>query len=1354
MSTIFISHSSHDRDHAQELCQQLKTRGYDSLFLDFDPDKGIPPGRDWHREIYGALRRSQAVLFLCSPASLASYWCFAELAEARAAGKSLFPLQVAPLTEEARQRPLMKIVDQIQMIDLTADRDAGYTRLQNGLKLAELDDSFPYNPARPPYPGMMSFAEDDAGIYFGREAEVRELIEHLGSMQRLREPLLTMVLGGSGCGKSSLVRAGLVPRLRRYRARWLVVPAFRPRQQPRDELARALADALATAGAPNPDWKRIRDAIGDAVSDRAAAALVELANDLRMTAKAGAAPEGREASVLLVIDQFEELFAESVQQEAGQFLTLLRTALGRSDSPLLVVATMRSEFLGQLQARPELSGFFFESTFKSYPLGPMATDAFRNVITGPAKQADIEIEPRLVERMIDDMESDDTLPLLAFTLRQLYERTTTLDNVPGPSTRRFTERDYAEIGGVKGAVKKCVEDALAGSQATVKSSEAALRVAFLDYLGRLSEDNQFTRQPVRWSDIPRAAHPVLRRLEQVYLLVSSSEDGAEIVEVAHEALFRVWPKLAQWIDADREFLFWRKRFRLAFTDWSADHSQLLTGPLLGQARRRLRERPERFTAPEKSFIRASQRRRWLRMAAATSIVLVVAAAAYEVRHVTIRRDSLLARAEEPAENVRHAAQVVQAPQALWPLLSRNAAFNELRASLPRVHARDVVHLDGTSEKPEQVTVTAFTPDGALAVVAGSAPTARVWQMTDDAIGGRDLATLPVTPNVLSASFSADGRRLVIADRKTVGVWDLTASPPRLADQRPSGVRADVCRGSRIATEDTNGRVHVWTIGGSDRVLSESARHVAQYWDRLVFSADCSQLAVASDDGLRVWDVDNATSVQMSGDVVGRAIGQLHFSPDGRVLLMVLPRHDGSEVLHWDTASGALGKPLEGSGEFIDAAANPDATRVAAISQNRLYIWATATGARTDETVAASLVALAFSPGGLWIATGSADHSVQLWSADGDNVASSLHGHTQPVDTLRFSPDGRFLLSGGRDGDARLWQIGWDESPLRRVQDDVTTQAVSPRAAETLVATGALDGSVRLWGLDTASWELFKHAGKVTQVSFSANGAFLVSASEDGTARVWKRNEDHSPDGQWQAVGKELDHSGANVTSATVGNAGTLVVTAPDSEPPRLWWRDATDAWQFLSLGTVRAQLVALSPQDQWVAVVTKEGVAIGAPTVRKPLEPLSGLGGDIKAMTFSADGTLLLAAGDAGAVLWDVATRQRRGELKQSSQVSSAAFSRDGRLIVTAEGNQVYVWDAATGEKRVTLTDKPAEVSRPPDVFAAVLDGRGRYLIAATRDNRADIYEWPAFAPEPALLDEVNHLGIDVPPMGWRDWLW
>ena len=529
MSTLFISHSCHgetDNALAANMRDWLKSQGHESYFLDFDPDKGFGPGIRWEDELYRNLRQCRAVIALLTPDWLTSRWCFAEVTQARAQGKPVFLV-------EAIRCDGAGMFDDVQHVDLTTDPEDGYRRLAAGLKQVGIDpaDAFHWDGSRPPYPGLMAFDREDAAVFFGRDRDIQRGLEKLDSLRRAGKPLFLLLLGASGSGKSSVMRAGLLPRLAKDPRSWLPVTPFRPQDDPLEEMAVKMARALADEDHER-DWKTVLRTLTEGDPGDG---LRTLARDLQVAANRD------DATVLLAVDQFEELFGYTDAAKAGAFLACVRGALAGGGRRLMVVVTMRSDSLAAFQTHPDLEDFDYETL----TIDPMPQRDFPRIIEGPAALADITLEPGLVQALVADAGRGEALPLLAFTLRELYERY--------GDDRLLEIKEYEALGRLEGAVRRAAEGVIDDAKPD-EAELTALREAFVPAMVRVDPEGEFMRRRALWLDLPPRAQPLLQRFVEARLLVSRGEGGERVVEVAHEALLRSWPRLEAWLREDRNNL--------------------------------------------------------------------------------------------------------------------------------------------------------------------------------------------------------------------------------------------------------------------------------------------------------------------------------------------------------------------------------------------------------------------------------------------------------------------------------------------------------------------------------------------------------------------------------------------------------------------------------------------------------------------------------------------------------------------------------------------------------------------------------------------------------------------------------
>ncbi|MFC3284521.1 nSTAND1 domain-containing NTPase [Litchfieldella rifensis] len=1290
MSTLFISHSSADSTAAREMAEWLERHGHHSLFLDFDVEHGIPAGRDWERELYRNLRTCQAMIVLCSEHSMTSCWCLAEMSHARALGKRIFPVRIACCT----LRPQLA---ELQVIDLVKDPETGYKRLRQGLASV-----FDWDRRRPPYPGLLVFEEADAAIFFGRDAEIQQALDRLHQRRRFGGPRLLLFLGASGSGKSSLVRAGIVPRLRTAPETWAVIGPIRPRERPFDEFSTQLARGLAAEGVST---ERIPAMTSPAES--AAQWLPTVHRELRML------PGREHVALVLIVDQLEELLTNSVQAE--QFMRVLRPALHSSDVPILVIATLRSDFLGALQEHPA----WRDVPLEPLTVEPLSVGGFAAVIEGPAELAGLELETGLVGAMVADTATEDALPLLAFTLRELWEQ--------GGDDGRLTLAEYRDrLGGLHGSVARAAEAVLTAAALTPEQ-EQALRAALLT-LVRLDDEGRYTRQMRRWEDLPAASHPLLERFVKARLLIAGSHDGARTLEVAHESLFRVWHRLNQWLEADREALRIRDGLHRAASEWEdgGRPAELLVhrGSRLDMAEALADESLVLFADIERRYLQACREQR-------------------DAEFAESRRRERVKRRWIAATGLTLLCGVIGLSWFAWSLHQQEQIT---RQGLADLHWVNGVRARDRDDSPLKASHH-FMRAAELAVDPGRAASA-YWAANRVGHGLQLAAAADTGPGLVTAAFEAAGETVRLwgsdGSGRAWSVGDGAAEPTLPRGRRlvqtvsPAGMpwhtrivvygedhRAEIRdrRSGALLIETPPAVERLW-IGGADEATAVSVHRGGEAWvwdlahgerlgalphaagvDGVAFSPQGARLLFWTRDGEAVlWHLDTATVAARyrgAGEIIGGALGARErdvalWSRDGRLWLPALddvtlaPAEGGrcsgraigaqflvatARLLVWNHGACGTARLWDPEAQLPVGPVIRHAEELAppAIGRARFVTWSPNNGpARLWHSTTGQAVATLAGPvtgasfgadEGLLVTWGGSE--ARLWASITGNLLGLPLRHPAAVMGAMASDDGQRVLSWAGNGSLRLWRV---HAPTAAAAIEFPTAVLDAALVpgEARIQAVTLDGYVHAWSPNDGTVERWLLDRGIVRAAFAPDGHRLLTAGPSGDVRIWSWEE---------AAFQALAAPGATAGDAPVAD----VVWNSGSDRLLFWGEQGCTAWLW------RVGMARVVPLEHG-------GEADGDAECR------------LRGAAFDDDGSRLLTWGeDRRLRLWDVEARE---------PVSLWAFS-DGPLIrsagIDAAGERLLV---ATDDGGVTLSwqdRRTASVSLHHD------DVRGARLHAGTQ---------------------------------------
>ncbi len=670
MSRIFLSHSSKDNFAAVALSDWLKAQGWNDAFLDLDPVEGIAAGERWERALYTQATECEAVIFLVSRSWLGSEWCRREYELARKLNKRVFVVLIENIavgelpsyltqTHQAVSlaagedhqvfNPRLPITHEVGYITFSRE---GLERLRRGLTQVGLDPRFfawppESDPGRAPYRGLEPMDAPDAGIFFGRDGPIIEVLDALRGLRDAAPPRLFVILGASGAGKSSFLRAGLLPRLSRDDRNFFVLPVIRPeraRMSGSESLVSAVGEAVIKAGLSTTRAEIRRAATADPTALR------------RILSSMVARPSGEKPpTVIVTIDQAEELFRAPSDPESERLLTTLRDVAVSDEPAVIVIFAIRSDSYDALERARPLEGL----SQHTFALLPMPRGAYQTIIEGPAKRLQqagrkFEIDPALTEALLEDIEKgagSDALPLLSFTLELLYRE--------HEAARRITREDYETFGRLRGAIDAALAQVFLEADADPRIPRdrdarlALLRRGFIPWLAGIDLDSKTPRRRVALaSQIPEEARPLIDLLVEHRLLTRDidKETGEATIEPAHEALLRQWGGLKGWLEEDFGLLATLEGIKRAACDWDANARAVAWAAHGGS---RLAEAGRLDTRPDLAALLNAVDRAYL---AACHEKDEAAREAEETRH---RTEAALAREkiEKLAEHVRNTRRV-------------------------------------------------------------------------------------------------------------------------------------------------------------------------------------------------------------------------------------------------------------------------------------------------------------------------------------------------------------------------------------------------------------------------------------------------------------------------------------------------------------------------------------------------------------------------------------------------------------------------------------------------------------------------------------------------------------------------
>jgi WD40 repeat protein len=1102
-----------------------------------------------------------------------------------------------------------------------------------------------------PYRGLFHFGPGDAEYFFGRESFIEELVR--ATKTRNFIPLL----GASGSGKSSVVLAGLVPKLQQA-GHWQFTH-FRPGSDPFYALAEALVplymseidstDKIVQAG-------KLAQALKDGTP------LSRIFSSIQRQH-----PNDR---VLLIADQFEELYTlcpdETIRRNfLDKLLAGISVSVDRIPFAPVLIATMRADFLGNALSYRPFADVLQNADLK---LGPMNRVELTEAIAKPAELAGYPLDLSTIELLIEQTAGrEGALPLLQFALVRIWA---------GLAEGKEPAETLQAIGGVGGA--------LAGEAQRIYGSltpeeQGIARRVFLG-LVQLGEGAKDTRRRVELERLV-SHRSCLDRVKQVIdrfanpgtrLITLANDGGAETAEVTHEALFDNWQQLKDWLDGSRSDLLFQRRLDDAVVVWQDNRrpdGNLWRSPDLDLLRRYQQRAGDDMTPLQVEFFNAADRPE----------------VAQKLSQKIFKFSILSSLVLTTITSIVLALQLRQVQSLQLQILGSYAA-NLLAFNQP---VNSTINAIAAKNLSQSAWLTFIAPDRAQVAFIDGILLDTVW------VANPEQNQLQHDSTVISAAYSPDGQRIVSGGHdKAVRIWDAnTGKPigkPLIGHTESVYSVAFSPDGQQIASGSWDKTVRIWNAKTGKPLSKPLPLPGDRSWiNSIAYNSPDSQSIVSGSYDKTIWIWDAKTGKPIGKPLIGHrdGVSSVAYSPDSQSI--VSGSYDKT-IRIWDARTRIqIGQPLQGhSSTVISVAYSPDGQHIVSGSADRtIRIWDAKTRLPMGEPIQGherAVKSVAYSPDGQHIVSGGDDRTIRIWDAKTRwPIGQRLKGHEDVLNSVAFSPDGKHIISSG-DKTVRIWRVKTLEPVTQHLKghNELINSVAFGRDGQRIISIKS-DGTLWIWDVRTGELIgqpilLQGNKSYLTSVAISPDGQQIVTGSFGGVVQVWNAKTG-------SLIRNLQQDRKSYLTSVAYSPDGQRIIGGGDDSTVRIW-----DAKTGVAIGKPLflkghknyLTSIAVSPDSQQIVTGSKDWkIGIWDAQTGAPIgKLLQGHHGEVKAVAYSPDGQRIISGSDDRTIgIWDVQTGLPIGQPLQNSvgQLGSIVYSPDGRIVSVNADKTVQSWDVS-----------------------------------------------------------------------------